>query len=121
MDIDNIDELYDAIKKMKSIQEAVKNYIVKAIKNKSIDLETRWELFVDNKKLFPIKSFLIHYLELDTHGVNYYDDFGYERYQTIDVEELVELIEEGVMEGIDLNILKEEIMEKGHSGFIFDW
>lgn len=123
MNIDNIDELYDAINQLRMIESEVKEYIIQTIKNKNISLEDRWNLFIQNKNLFPIRSFLVYYPEIETNDINYYDDFGYERHQTVDVVELVELIEEGdyLKFNIDLNKLKEEIMESRYSGFVFDW
>ena len=123
MTIDNIDELYTEIKRLKTLESEVKEYIFKTIKNKTLSLEDRWTLFIENKRLFPIRSFLVYYQEIETNGINYYDDFGYERYQTVYVDELIDIIEEGNDSkfSLGLNKLKEEIMEAGYSGFVFDW
>lgn len=123
MTIDNIDELYTEIKRLKTLESEVKEYIFKTIKNKTLSLEDRWTLFIENKRLFPIKSFLVYYSEIEKNGVNYYDDFGYEKYQIVYVDELIDIIEEGNDSkfSLDLNKLKEEIMEAGYSGFVFDW
>lgn len=123
MTIDNIDELYDAINQLRMIESEVKEYIIQTIKNKNISLEDRWNLFIQNKNLFPIRSFLVYYPEIETNDINYYDDFGYEKYQTIYVDELMNVIEEGNDSkfNLDLNKLKEEIMVSRYSGFVFDW
>ena len=41
MTIDNIDELYAEIKRLKTLESEVKEYIFKTIKNKTLSLEDR--------------------------------------------------------------------------------
>lgn len=121
MTIDNIDEMYEALRKYKQLEEELHDYVFKYIKNKSFPLEDRWKLFVDTKKLFPTKSWLIYYKEFDKNNINYYEDFGYERREVIDVGEMVEFVDEGNWAEVNLDNLKEEILEQGYSGFRFDW
>lgn len=121
MTIDNIDEMYDAILKFRVLEKELHDYIFKYINNKAIPLEDRWKLFVDNKNLFPTKSWLMHFKEFDKNDINYYDDFGYERREIVDVTEMVEMCDEGDWTEVNLDDLKEEILESGYSKFKFDW
>lgn len=120
MTIDNIDEMYDALKKFKILKKELKDYCLGYLKNKNLPLEDRWNLFVENKNLFPIDNYIMHFKELDSNNIDYYDDFGYEKYQLVPLVELIESLDDGWPD-VNLNNLKEEILEKGYSGFIVDW
>lgn len=121
MTIDNIDEMHEELKRFKSLKKELTEYCSTYLKNKNLPLEDRWKLFVENKNLFPIHSWILHFKDLDKNHIEYYDDFGYERYRTIEFDELVNCIEEGTYDNVNLNNLKEEMLLSGVSGFIFDW
>ena len=120
MTIDNIDEMYDALKKFKMLEKDIKDYCLNYLKNKNLPLESRWNLFVENKNLFPVHEWVLHFKELDSNNIEYYDDFGYEKHQNVPLDELVYLTDDGWTD-VNLDNLKEEILETGYSAFIFDW
>lgn len=122
MTIDNVDELYGAIKKMRDLQKEVHDYISKYIKYKSVPIEDRWELFSNNRDLFPKHSWVMYFKELESNDIKYYEDLGYERHMDIDLVDMVDFILEVLDEGsLDVRGLKEEVLENGYSSFRFDW
>jgi len=56
---------------------------------------------------------LLHY--------EWYDHFNYERYETIKLPNVVEVVVENGLDDVDVDELKEEIMAFGHGSFVYDW
>lgn len=121
MTIDNIDEMYEALKKFKILEKELKEYCLNYLKNKNLPLEDRWNLFVENKNLFPVNNWIMYFKELDSNNIEYYEYFGFEKYQTVSLVELVDLVDGAGCSDVNLDELKEDILEKGYSAFIFDW
>lgn len=124
MTIDNIDELYSSLKKFKEMEKDIIEYLTKYIKNKSIPVDERWELFKQNSERFPIHTWILHFEELEKNDIEYYDTFGYERYTTVDICDMIESLDDDFNsddDDIDFNKLKEEILQRGYSRFVLDW
>jgi hypothetical protein len=77
-------------------------------------------MFRNNEDMFPKSEWIIHYKELESNNINYYDDFNYERHETVNLVNLVERVEDYDLD-IDIDKLKEEVLEHGYSNFNFDW
>lgn len=114
------------------------------IKDQSIPLEERWDLFkfaCENELFVNIKSCYptIKILE-SNHNFNWYDTFYIERYTTVEFTNIVERVSENLEEILEdpdysedfrdnypiitreeLVELKEEILATGYSGFVYDW
>jgi hypothetical protein len=121
MVIDNVDELNDQISKFLKFEKDLKDYLIGYFKNKSISLEDRWATFERIGNIFPIHPWYISLKELDNNDLEWYADFGYDRYRTVEFLEVVQTIEENDYMDVDLNRLKEEILESGYFGFTHDW
>jgi len=109
------------------------------IKDQSISLEERWDLFkfaCENNLFVNVDWSIIRLKTLEANrNFCWYDDFGVEKYQTVEFTSIVESIEEYVEESLEekdeevypittrekLNELKEEILATGYSGFVYDW
>lgn len=120
MIIDNVDELDEQINKFLKLEKDLKDYLIPYFKNRSISLEDRWITFERIGKILPINSWHISLKELDDNNLEWYDDFGYERYRTVEFVELVNIIEEDYS-NINVDVLKEQILETGCYGFDYDW
>lgn len=66
-------------------------------------------------RAYPCPHFksLLHY--------EWYDHFNYERYETIKLPNVVEVVVENGLDDVDVDELKEEIMAFGHGSFVYDW
>lgn len=91
-------------------------------------LEEKWQLLSTlDSALLPSSKWLIHYPELEKHGLEYYDDFYKDRYALVDVVELYNIIQEAKEDeedkytDFDLEQFKKEIIEKGVRTFTNDW
>lgn len=106
-------------------------YIQKWVADKEITLEDRWSVFKSASSLLPVKSYYFN-VEFGAgeskHVIELYD-IGYEKYQTVDLTELVQMIEDseeypwGLDEypKEDIDDLKETIMQSGYGSFVYDW
>lgn len=121
MTIDNVDELNDQISIFLKFEKDLKDYLIVYFKNKSISLEDRWATFERIGHIFPIHPWYISLKELDSNNLEWYDDFGYDRYRTVHFRDVVQTIEENYTTDVDLNKLKEQILETGCFGFNYDW
>lgn len=121
MIIDNVDELNEQISKFLKLDKDLKDYLITYFKNKSISLEDRWITFKRIGKILPIKPWYVNLKELDDNNLEWYDDFGYDRYRTVEFLEVVETIEENDNMDVNLDELKEQILETGCFGFNNDW
>lgn len=121
MTIDNIDELKMEIKKFKNAEKDIKEYLSKYIKKKNIPVNERWAMFVENSELFPTNTWVMYFKELEDNNIEYYDDFGFERHTTVDLcDMVVDMLDDGWSD-INFDALREDIMSRGYSKFVFDW
>lgn len=111
MEIENkVQALRAAIDIIESYKQTIKKELKLAVVDKTISLEERWDLFIDSK----LGSHSSYYHEPD--GLNWgnislYDDFYYERYQTIKVDEWLDRLHDKVNDDED---------EEGDDKFTFD-
>jgi hypothetical protein len=119
----------DLLRTMKD--ETIKK-VQEVIKDRSVPLAERWDLFENAKDVLPRRGWVIHLKELEKNrGFNWYDTFGFDRHQEVSLVDVVNDITGNGYEEEDLNPdfcswvdvdqLKEEILESGYSSFIFDW
>lgn len=69
----------------------------KFIKNKGNSLNERWKLYVEAVEkhiLWRVQPWIWHSMVLERVGLEFYDDFGVERYQTKKFISIVERIED---------------------------
>jgi len=101
-----------------NLRKAVNRLLV-FIADKENPLEERWAIYTKFAKhlpeAYPYPNFksLLHY--------EWYDHFNYERYETIKLPNVVEVVVENGLEDVDVDALKEEIMTFGHGSFVYDW
>lgn len=110
------------------------------IKDKSYSLEERWEVFKNaNSELSNHQSWIIDLPTKNNYDFSWYDEFYTERYQTINLvqfveETLADLEEEAkdsesyqheskkkLWESLDVNQIKEWILENNIKSFKHDW
>lgn len=123
------EELKEDITQVMFLLGEAKKKFKKYIKDKSVPLEERWEFFtIAPDFLKDHKGWVESFKILDDKGIEYYDDFGYERYRRVDTEDLVatlfECLEEWkdreLTEG-DIHEIMEEILLKNMGSFTHDW
>jgi hypothetical protein len=99
------------------------------IADKSLPLEQRWndfEFAVEKDIFVDVKSYYWDSPTLTALGFDsYYDDFNLERYSTMTFTDMIEHLgpaykDEPVSEE-NINIIKEEMLASGYSGFEYDW
>ena len=101
------------------------------IKDKSVPLEDRWEVFCAAPDDFSIHEGCQYHFdrEEDDFGeISWYDDFYYDRHQTVHMESLIDKIQDKVNDRFspkwNLEVLqnfKEEILSKNLKSFVNDW
>lgn len=134
--IDN-DKLNSLIMAKETIDSSLKTFMA-ALTDKSIPLDDRWNAFkilCSKDILTDIESYgdgNVSILEFDRgkrSEVELYDDFYYERHQTVDYVDMAERIEEGFGYGDNERGItpesfaewKEAALKSKHRGFVFDW
>jgi len=117
-----IEEIKGRIEELQSSIEKVKAEFRAVITNKDIPLDERWDFFVRSPDILKEhQNWIAHFdIEKET-DFSYYDDFYFERYQTIHTSDLVERVEEREKFANYVVPLKEEILHKNLGGFQYDW
>jgi hypothetical protein len=100
------------------------------LKDKSIPLDSRWEMYIVIQPLLPIYSWVITLKSIEEKVKNFtwYDDMYLGRYEVQEfdvdffqsIEEKIEEKEGGWGE-VSMDELKEEILQLGIGGFENDW
>ena len=102
---------------------------LKALKNKQLDIDARWEAYVamvNNKVLNDIEPYSSGYIELITNNRNAIIGVFYiERYQTMlypDMyENILDMSEFENWSDEAIQNWREAVLKSGKSGFTFDW
>lgn len=106
-------------KSTKDIEDEYRGLIV----DPNIPLEERWKLFCE----FPIKVHSNYYLDcIRTFNISPYDDWYVEKYETVDVQSMIEDSDEDEEDcGFSFKYLtdeqKEIILKCGYNSFCYDW
>jgi hypothetical protein len=100
------------------------------LKNTSIPLEDRWSIFYSAMDILPNYSSLLHFKAIQRHGHRWPNITYKDRYETIYLADVVDHIEDEQnpdgygsprLSEIDLDELKEEILQLGYASFTMDW
>jgi hypothetical protein len=115
--------LSERVKVFKDEKNSLLKDLIDYFKNNNETLEDRWKLFEESRELFPRYSWVMDIREIEVNDGNYYDDFGYDRHQTVDLVDLVYRIEDYPAKYSKFNVeqVKKEILASGYGSFIFDW
>jgi hypothetical protein len=132
-----LQELNTAIKEFVKYQNTIKQEFLKAIRDKSVPIAERWEFWCDAPS--ALKDFSQFSVKFPCMGKNFHwtHDMWFDRYQTVDLEDVVLELENSVQEQCDdleqqfhrklfrhpevLDQLKEEILSRNLEYFVFDW
>ena len=121
--------MYDIKAKNKVLQASVSK-MMQELKNKSIPLDERWEVYkdlVESKILVNVESFGNGYVDFLEGAAEFllYEDFNIERHETtsfinlydqvIEMEDEKKPTEESIIEW------QEQVLASGYSAFCFDW
>jgi hypothetical protein len=104
----------EKIEKFLKLKKDLTSELKKWVKDKSIPLEERWDVFVDSE-LWENDCYIIHsdVLDLDRCYSNM------DRHETINVEWILEYFSDEPKEKLDK--FKEEILENFIYSFTYDW
>lgn len=112
---------------LKAQMDETKEDFIEYFKDKTIPLEDRWEVFAEssNKEVFNnLENRCWNSKVLDKIGLEWYDDFGIERYTTGEFVDIIEIVKRNYKNKLTHELvdeLKEEMLQSGYSGFVFDW
>lgn len=118
-----LDKAKDFLKEVDKLKESFKEFC----QNKSIDIEDRWEVFEQIGAFFGEDEwFVVHFKSLPKEFIMYDGNYMHaDRYQTINTTSIVEHIEEyegdSKYSNININDVKEEILDKFLWSFVYDW
>lgn len=124
--MDVITAVQDFIVMSNELKETYRNFI----SDKTVPLEDRWILFKIAPHDWKEHSRWVEYFSfeklLPEKEINWYDDFGYERCQSVDMYILIEDYFSDFVEDLPnkeeiITTAKEEILSKNIGSFIFDW
>jgi len=94
------------------------------IRDKNISLDDRWKMFCKAPmQMRNTDSYIVTFnWEKKYHEISWYDSFGYDRYATVDMEDVITAMWENEENNEEeLKDMKEEILEKNLGSFIYDW
>ncbi len=136
------ESLLNDISAINSAKKLVRKQVQELIRNKALDLEDRWDLFVKAKDILEIESYSDLCLRELYRDLSPYDVFNMERHQTQMYDDLWETIESWLVEyddGFaetdytteyklrykvgkwDANAWREAVLLTGYAGGVYDW
>jgi hypothetical protein len=102
--------------------EAIKSEFAAYIADKSIPLDERWEVFMNAPdNLQGSSPWIQRFKGLPKDFVGYDGPVYAERYQTVDVEYILDVISEIDPSKIDVVAFKEDVLSKNLYSFKYDW
>ena len=115
--------LHDRVDVFITGKEALVNEVQLFIANKDLPLDDRWALFDKAESLLPIDSWVITLNQIEKNGYEWYDDFNYERFETVKFTWLLDKVLDypEKYKKIVIRDLMEEILSTGVAGFKYDW
>lgn len=113
-DIQNM--LWEAEKLLEVAIEEYKAFVA----NKENSLDERWQLFLEFQKYLPDGYTYQVKFTFEDEDFSWYDNLYVERYETIELCDLIDRVREYSLE-VDINTLKEEILACGYGSLEFDW
>ena len=111
------------LKEIDKLKESFKEFC----QNKSIDIEDRWEVFEQIGAFFGVDEWsIVDFKSLPEEFIMYARDMQTERYQTVNTVNIIQYIEEcsednSEFSGINIDEVKEEILDKFLWSFVYDW
>lgn len=126
---------YAEFEVFRNIAETLQSEVWTMLKDKSIPLNERWKVFVEASGgvINKVNSYYMDFQSMTKAGFggSWYDDFYLDRHQTMELTSLVECLEDRnnlnsdskrfKMTEEQIEELKEEILQSGYTGFVFDW
>jgi len=117
--------LLDQINQLKSLHLGTQPIFKEFIKNKKYKLSERWEIFCEHSEfMLDINPFILRLQKANIEYGDLYDEVV--RHEIVLLKDFIELInkthgESHCENNVDIDQLKEEILETGYSGFTYDW
>lgn len=111
--------LTEEIKEFREKESALVKKCKEFCADESKPIALRWDFF----KIAPGKKYEPYRKTPKGLKINFFDDFGIERYQTVDVLDWIELCEEGedTFTERQFDILKNYYMVNYIGSFVYDW
>ena len=109
------------IQTFKNLQSSLVPRILTVLKDKSIDLETRWDLLKQSYKLLPDTESSDGYTFIISNNISLYDEFYIDRYQTAEFIVLYENMADKDYPKEKVDEWREFVLDKGCGSFTCDW
>ena len=126
-----LNEIESKIELARSITESAKKLFVEVIENKDIPLETRWNLWVNApSEMKERQGWIVHFKNLPNNLIGVDGPIWAERRETIYCADIVDRLlaeneyhsdADDQISRININSLKEEILESNLECFDYDW
>lgn len=122
--LQEIAEFKEMVMTGNNLRVAVRQFVT----DPTLPLADRWEVWCNSPRVWRqsesfVPSFQVE-ADLPAGAIFWYDDFYYERHETVDMQSVVDLIQivetPGWTEEL-VNRLKEEIIQRDLLEFVFDW
>lgn len=115
----------------KIIAGGVENCLV-LLRDKSIPLDERWSLFEEVAEFLPIDRYGRDTAWGNEKQISEYDDFSTDRYQTVYLTSRFEMLDEQLVDyaengetlwydQAELDAWREQVLQDGRQGFVYDW
>lgn len=117
--MDFIAKIEELNKQIDAVREEFKFYITCDI----VPLEDRWNVFLKAPpNLRLTKGYVQHFKGVPEDFVMYEGYVHVEKYETVDVEYILEMLEENEgLEGVDIKAFKEDVLSKNIYSYQYDW
>jgi hypothetical protein len=110
--------------------EAIRDEFAQYIADQSVDLDTRWQVFMDAPaNLRGCSSWIVRFKGLPENFVGYAGPVWAERHQTVDVSYIMDVLSEieesdvdpEDLDKIDITAFKKDVLSRNLYSFKYDW
>lgn len=110
-----LEQYEEAVKSVTDLKDEFNKEIVR----KDLPLDWRWKLFLSAPLLHDSSPWVVDFKSLGR--VSWYDDFGTERYQTVNISDIVDVLIENEEPKEKIEAFMEEVLKRNLGSFTCDW
>ncbi len=118
---EDIEILIEKKNDLKAAASVLKERFETWLKDKSIPVDERWDLWLRAPSEIKNHSSFIEHFKFRGEEISWYDDFYEQKGATVMLENVIESIAEDEEEIEPINNLKDQILERNLESFIYDW
>lgn len=116
----------ESVESMRRTWESIIKIVQTVYQDKGYDLDFRWQIYLNIHRFLPQEGTYMNFESIEKdHEVSWYDDFYLDKYAVLQLDnDFIERVQEHIEDdewNVDINELKEEILQSGYGSFENNW